>query len=86
MYTREPSTFVEVRDFWYKRVEEKARNKPVIFLVKNKCDKDTKNELTNDEMEFFASSGTQFQLVSAKDNVKKDDLFKTVGREFLKKK
>lgn len=86
VYTRDSSTFIEVRDFWYKRVAEKARNKPVIFLVKSKCDKDTKNVLTNDEMEFLASSGIQFQLVSAKDNLKIDDLFRTAGREFLKKK
>ena len=86
VYTKESSTFIEVRDFWYKRVAEKARNKPVIFLVKSKSDKDTKNDLSNDEMEFLASSGIQFQLVSAKDNLKIDDLFRTAGREFLKKK
>ena len=86
VYTKESSTFIEVRDFWYKRVAEKERNKPVIFLVKSKCDKDTKNDLSNDEMEFLASSGIQFQLVSAKDNLKIDDLFRTAGREFLKKK
>ena len=73
VYTKESSTFIEVRDFWYKRVAEKARNKPVIFLVKSKCDKDTKNDLSNDEMEFLASSGIQFQLVSAKDNLKIDE-------------
>ena len=81
VYTRDSSTFIEVRDFWYKRVAEKARNKPVIFFVKSKCDKDTKNDLTNDEMEFLASSGIQFQLVSAKDNLKIDDLFRTAGRD-----
>ena len=43
-------------------------------------------QLSNDEMEFLASSGIQFQLVSAKDNLKIDDLFRTAGREFLKKK
>ena len=77
------SSFNEIKEYWYNRVMEKARTKPIVYIVKSKCDKNEKNEFTNEEMEFIAEKNLKFSLVSAKDNMKVDELFKTAGKEYM---
>ena len=77
------NSFNEIKEYWYNRVMEKSRNKPIVYIVKSKCDKNEKNEFTNEEMEFIAEKNLKFSLVSAKDNMKVDELFKTAGKEYM---
>ena len=77
------NSFNEIKEYWYNRINEKSRNKPIVYIVKSKCDKKTKNEFSNEEMEFIAENNLKFSVVSAKDNMKIDELFKTAGKEYM---
>ncbi len=75
------NSFKELKDFWYENIKDK--NSP-LYVVGNKCDLNDK-KVTDEEGRAFADSiGAKFFTVSAKDNIRLNELFEKIGEELLK--
>lgn len=84
-----------IQNFWYKAVKEQMMNNPskilfyiyiiVICVVKNFCDNGKDINVTQEEFDFVNKENVNFRLISAKDDIGINELFKSIGKEFLNK-
>ena len=77
-------SFDNIKDYWYKQIQENGEKNVVLGIAGNKCDLYEKEEISEEDAKEFAKSiGAVFALTSAKDNNGIDKLFEAAGHKYL---
>ena len=77
-------TYEEMKEYWYYQVREAADQDVIIAIAANKCDMYEEEKVTEGEgREFAKKIGAFYQLTSAFTNIGIEDLFKTIGKQYL---
>ena len=77
-------SFDLIKNYWYKQLIESCDENVVIGIAGNKCDLYEKEEVSENEVEEFASSiDAIFEPTSCKKNEGIDKLFYNCGKKFL---
>ena len=75
----------EELDYWIKQIKEICINKVIISIAANKSDLIQQAEVTHSEGEEYAKkSNAIFYATSAKENIGIDNLFQSIGEQFLR--
>ena len=77
-------TFENIKDYWYKQIQENGEKNVVLGLAGNKSDLYEVEAVPEEEARKFANEiGAIFALTSAKENGGIDKLFLDVGNKYL---
>ena len=77
------TSFIQVKEYWYKSVKENGMKDVIIAIVGNKCDLFEEEEVSQEDGKHFGESiNAIFKVVSAKEGIGIDKLFNEIIEKF----
>ena len=77
------TSFIQVKEYWYKSVKENGMKDVIIAIVGNKCDLFEEEEVSQEDGKHFGESiNAIFKVVSAKEGIGIDKLFEEIIEKF----
>jgi small GTP-binding protein len=77
-------SFESIKDYWYNTVIQNGMKGVIIGIAGNKCDLYENEEVSEKEGQDYSDSiNAYFKLVSAKNNISIDEIFKSIVTKFV---